>query len=306
MTAPRAAIERRAASPSSALHALTPAAEHLLARIAAGRNPAPACKDPDAISGAQPGARRRAAERPASASGGAAADELVGAELAERGCDGRLAVTAIGRAHFARRNAALRGGDIDGFRAQHLALAARDIEGPGGREGVMVDEGESPLAWLARRKGRNGRPLIELHQLAAGERLRAEFTRAQLMPRVTSNWQAAVSRGARGAVGGGAAAMTDIVVAARQRVHQALDALGPEFAGLLIDVCCFLKGLEDIERERVWPSRSAKIVLQLGLECLARHYGLAAQVRGTARARTLTWHAPPMASQDVTFVSVDG
>jgi hypothetical protein len=282
MTAPRAAIERRAASPSSALHALTPAAEHLLARIAAGRNPAPACKDPDAISGAQPGARRRAAERPASASGGAAADELVGAELA------------------------LRGGDIDGFRAQHLALAARDIEGPGGREGVMVDEGESPLAWLARRKGRNGRPLIELHQLAAGERLRAEFTRAQLMPRVTSNWQAAVSRGARGAVGGGAAAMTDIVVAARQRVHQALDALGPEFAGLLIDVCCFLKGLEDIERERVWPSRSAKIVLQLGLECLARHYGLAAQVRGTARARTLTWHAPPMASQDVTFVSVDG
>ena len=90
------------------------------------------------------------------------------------------------------------------------------------------------------------------------------------------------------------------MVAARQRVHQALDTVGPEFAGLLLDVCCFLKGLEDVEHERTWPPRSAKVVLQLALDRLARHYGYAAQARGCAHAAVRTWLA------DGATFSVDG
>ncbi|MGA8291532.1 MAG: DUF6456 domain-containing protein, partial [Rhodoplanes sp.] len=76
------------------------------------------------------------------------------------------------------------------------------------------------------------------------------------------------------------------------RLRHALDAVGPEFAGLLVDVCCFLKGIEDVERERGWPPRSAKVVLQLGLDRLVRHYGLASEIRGRSRSAVRTWLAP--------------
>jgi hypothetical protein len=41
--------------------------------------------------------------------------------------------------------------------------------------------------------------------------------------------------------------------------------------------------------------RSAKIVLQLALECLARHYGYAAATSGHARSRVRTWLADDVA-----------
>jgi hypothetical protein len=182
---------------------------------------------------------------------------------------------------------------IEPLRARHLDLAPRAIETPIGAVAVVADEAESPLAWLARRKGRDGRALIAPVQLQAGERLRAEFTRAHLMPRITSNWSAAVSDGRRGQT---PAVFTEAVIGARERVRRALDAAGPEFAGVLVDVCCFLKGLADVEGERGWPARSGKVVLQLGLDRLARHYGLGTQVTGPARAEVRTWLA-----EDVTF-----
>jgi hypothetical protein len=217
---------------------------------------------------------------------------LISADLAARRKDGGLAVTAAGRAYLARMQPAPGGAEIDPFLRQHLSIAQRKIDGEAGATEVSVDDGESPLVWLARRKGRDGRPLIEAAQLQAGERLRAEFTRAQMMPRVTSNWSAAVADGRRASAHG---VFTEATIAARQRVRRALDAVGPEFAGLLLDVCCFLKRLEDIERERSWPQRSGKVVLQLGLDRLARHYGFSGEIRGHAHAAIRAWLAPDTA-----------
>jgi hypothetical protein len=131
--------------------------------------------------------------------------------------------------------------------------------------------------------------MIAPHQLLAGERLRADFTRALMMPRTTSNWASPIASGRRGEGGNRAADFTEVMVASRQRVNLALDAVGPEFSGLLLDLCCFLKGLEDIERDHGWPARSAKVVLQLALDRLARHYGYMVQAKGPADAPIRTW-----------------
>lgn len=138
----------------------------------------------------------------------------------------------------------------------------------------QIDLAESPLGWLRRRKGPDGKPLLSDAQFAAGERLRADFHFAQLTPRVTMSWSAAAVPGARPSnPAGGGVDQTDRAMAARERVNRSLHAVGPELSGILVDVCCHLKGLEDVEDVRGWAKRSAKVVLDLALNALARHYG---------------------------------
>lgn len=214
---------------------------------------------------------------------------LIASDLAKP-VRGGLQITDAGRAYLMRHAAGGARADVAGsFRAQHGHLAICSLAERGAHSSVLFDESESPLTWLARRKARDGRALIEPHQFLAGERLRADFTRGQVMPRTTSNWESPVARGQR--AGGGPVSFSDAALAARQRLQNALGAVGPEFSGLLLDVCCFLKRLEDVERERLWPARSAKVVLQLALERLARHYGFAAQARGKASGAITVWRA---------------
>ncbi|WP_374788743.1 DUF6456 domain-containing protein [Brucella oryzae] len=137
-------------------------------------------------------------------------------------------------------------------------------------ERAEINPEESPLAMLYRRKNLNGASFISESEFLAGERLRTDFTRGSLMPSVTMRWDTSVR--ARRSGPGGMAELTDIALASRIRVERALEAVGPELNGVLVDVCCFLKGLETVERERQWPARSAKMLLKAGLAALHRHY----------------------------------
>ena len=156
-------------------------------------------------------------------------------------------------------------------------------------EAPAHNDRESPLLWLHRRPGKDGRPQISDEEFAAGERFRADLTRAQMLPRTTMNWDAAAAPEDRAAGPRDHGGASDSAIAARQRVRQACDRLGPELSGVAIDVCGFLKGLDLVERERHWPARSAKVVLRVALASLASHYGLDRKGRGAGLA---VWRAP--------------
>ncbi len=214
----------------------------------------------------------------------AASDAALGEGLvrwAQDGGERRLALTDAGRAHLRRLSAP----DVDQaepFRAQHASYALRQLEKAA--RPTLVNDAESPLAWLARRKDRDGRSFLDAAQLEAGERFRRDIEQAQLLQRVTANWEASINAARRGADAG---AVSEVAIDARRRLARAFDAAGPELAGLLTDVCGYLKGLEVVESERGWPPRAAKVVLKIALDRLARHYGLAVEARGRDRAGSL-------------------
>src|SRR5690606_3471376 len=135
------------------------------------------------------------------------------------------------------------------------------------------------------RKNRAGENFLTEAEFLAGERLRSDYTRGQIMPRLGANWEASVSSGPRGG-DDGFAKLTDAALSARIRVDKALEAVGPELAGPLIDICCFLKGLSQVETERGWPARSAKLLLKTALAALSRHYE---PVTTTRRQNVLPW-----------------
>lgn len=190
-------------------------------------------------------------------------------------------LTEAGAARMRRLDRAAPG---DAFANQHRALALVETDGEGPR---LVNEAESPLLWLYRRPGRSARPLVGAAEFAAGERLRADLTLSRALPRLTADWERAPAKG-----GGPGLTASEAMLAARQRVDRALAAVGPEFSGLLTDVCGFLKGMDAIEQERGWPARSAKVALSLALTALARHYGLGNRAVGAAgRRRRHVWGA---------------
>jgi len=161
------------------------------------------------------------------------------------------------------------------FAAQHQLRRTGLMAAPGGERSVIVNDGESTLGWLKKRG------IVDAVQHDAGERLRRDYTLAQIAPRMGIDWEAPVVTGSRT---NRSAAISDAALAAKQRFAAAMKATGPGLSDLLFDVCCHLTGLEDAERAKGWPRRSAKVVLQIALERLAVHYGMRAPARGKVRS----------------------
>ena len=160
-------------------------------------------------------------------------------------------------------------------RSQTRLLGEREIAADVGAEAVKgqsrpsrsltVNVAESPLGWLL------AHGHVTRRQFDAGERLRSDWERAQLAPRVTMAWDAApVARGR-----GGASAGMDLNGAqldARRRFDQAIAAAGPGLADILWRIVCAGEGMRDAETALGWPARAGKVVLTLALDRIADYY----------------------------------
>jgi len=132
-----------------------------------------------------------------------------------------------------------------------------------GRRSVTVNLAESPLSWL------HARGHVSDRQFAAGECLRRDFERGQIMPGVTMRWDPV-------RVQGGAddrlLNASERQLAARQRFDGAIAAAGPGLSDILWRVVCNGDALPVAEKALAWPVRSGKLVLRLALDRVAGFY----------------------------------
>ncbi|MGC9419480.1 MAG: DUF6456 domain-containing protein [Rhodovulum sp.] len=154
------------------------------------------------------------------------------------------------------------------FGDQHRDWETRTTEKS---ERIRYNRAESPLSILGRRRDKDGTPFLTPDLVAAGERLREDFEVAQMGPRVAQNWDRFLTGAERGAFqpGGGPG---DGPMGARERVASALRELGPGLGDVVLRCCCFLEGMEQVEKQMGWSARSGKIVLRIALQRLKRHY----------------------------------
>ena len=165
-------------------------------------------------------------------------------------------------------------------------MAARPEPTPAtsaGRPGILEEEiatsggavrrnlGESPIAWLARRRDGRGQPWLTAVEAAAAERLREDFESLGTLGRMTMRWDATPR--VDGGRPGLAPAERDH--AARERIARALAAVGPGLREILERVCLMGSALEAAEQSLKLPRRAGKTVLKLALQRLAQHYRMA-------------------------------
>lgn len=174
----------------------------------------------------------------------------------------------------------------DGFAAQHRDMA--DAETVPRRN--LADDA---LARLGRPDGKERTAFLSPMELEAGQRLRRLWQRAGLTPRLTMQYSPARMTGG----GGGAGEVSDMAADARRRFNRLLAGLPAECRAVVFEICADLKGLQQIETERGWPRRSAKLVLRIGLSELARAMGLADEARGPEGTRIRSVQVSPEATQ---------
>lgn len=141
----------------------------------------------------------------------------------------------------------------------------RCVGARGKKRTVTVNLAESPLSWL------HARGHLDDRLFDAGERLRADYERAQLAPSVTMRCDPVrvKTTGDTGLTPG------ERQIAAKARFDGALAAAGKGLQDVLWRVVCAGETLPDAERALAWPARSGKLVLRLALDRVADFYRIA-------------------------------
>ena len=131
------------------------------------------------------------------------------------------------------------------------------------RRSVTVNLAESPLSWL------HARGHLDDRLFAAGEKLRADYERAQLGASVMMSWDPVRIKGKGGDSG---LSPTERQISAKTRFEGAITKAGSGLSDILWCVVCGGEGLPEAEKSLAWPARSGKLVLKMALDRVANFY----------------------------------
>ncbi|MEQ8403555.1 MAG: DUF6456 domain-containing protein [Oceanicaulis sp.] len=196
-----------------------------------------------------------------------------GTELARALSDG--AVEAVDGGYALTRDGAKRavreGAGAAGFALQHGPIERRILMEPTGERTAFARTGGPLDRYLT---PQNGKPALldKIHGAAAAMLVR-DYQRSALTSRVTQDWSGQPGAKTRAAPKDRAEAPVSRLDA-QERVFAALDAVGPGFDRLLMNVLIRETGMSTAERELGWPERTGAPALKLALERLAIHYRL--------------------------------
>lgn len=172
-----------------------------------------------------------------------------------------------------------------GWVAARSSATGRAEPPPPGRPGVIDGErtvmeddgrpvlrranlGHSAVAWLARRRGPDGRPWLSEAEVAAAARLELDAETALRGPSLTLRWDALPRAGGGSAI---RAEPGEAALAAAGRLRLALAACGA--GGPMVEaICVRASALQAAERDLGLRRRDGKRLLQAGLAALAVHY----------------------------------
>lgn len=130
---------------------------------------------------------------------------------------------------------------------------------------------DSPVAVLARRRDKSGKPFLESANVQAADWLREDYVRAQLEEVEIETAQALLAALDTRTIPGSNLGLPG-TKAARRRVSDVLRDLGPGLGDVTLRCCCRLEGVEAAEQALGWSARSGKIVLRIALQRVTRHY----------------------------------
>lgn len=149
-----------------------------------------------------------------------------------------------------------------------LEVREMTAEGPRSKAGtpkrsrrVTVNIAESPLSWL------HARGHLDDRLFAAGEQLRADFERAQIVPSITMRWDEVRIKASERRLN-----PTERQIAAKGRFDGAITAAGKGLSDILWRTVCAGETLPIAEKALEWPVRSGKLVLRLALDRVADFY----------------------------------
>ncbi len=152
----------------------------------------------------------------------------------------------------------------------------------------------APEAVLRLSAGSDATRFLAPHHLEAARKLALLFERARMRQRVTMSYDPA-------RIGGGnqrpqQGDLADTAIAARRMLDGLSRRMPQDCWAMLTDICGFDKGLQQVELDRGWPRRSAKLVLRIALDQLAAIMGLTETAEGRAGGAQRFWlpERPPM------------